>query len=63
MLRWRLTDYDPERHLGGALYLFLRGMAGPETPRVAGVPHGVFSWKPRATLVTELSDLLDRGPR
>ena len=63
MLRWRLSDYDPERHLGGALYLFLRGMAGPETPRVAGVPHGVFSWRPPAALITELSDLLDRGPR
>jgi exodeoxyribonuclease V beta subunit len=38
-------------------------MAGPETPRVAGVPHGVFSWRPPAALITELSDLLDRGPR
>jgi exodeoxyribonuclease V beta subunit len=63
MLRWRLSDYDPQRHLGGALYLFLRGMAGPETPRVAGVPHGVFSWRPPAALITALSDLLDRGPR
>ncbi|HYI56363.1 MAG TPA: UvrD-helicase domain-containing protein [Microlunatus sp.] len=62
MLRWRLSAYDPARHLGGALYLFLRGMAGPETPRVAGVPHGVFSWRPPSTLITELSDLLDRGP-
>ena len=63
MLRWRLSDYDPDLHLGGALYLFLRGMAGPSTPRVAGVPHGVFSWRPPAALITELSDLLDRGPR
>ena len=31
-LRWRLPDYDPERHLGGALYLFVRGMCGPATP-------------------------------
>ena len=28
-LRWRLPDYDPDRHLGGVLYLFLRGMCGP----------------------------------
>lgn len=61
MLRWRLPDYDPEQHLGGALYLFLRGMAGPTTPRVAGVPAGVFSWRPPSALITELSDLLDRG--
>ena len=35
-LRWRLPDYDPDRHLAGVLYLFLRGMAGPDTPRVDG---------------------------
>ena len=27
-LRWRLPAYDPERHLAGVLYLFVRGMAG-----------------------------------
>ena len=60
-LRWRLRDYDPGRHLGGVLYLFLRGMCGPDGPVVDGVPCGVFSWQPPAALVTELSDLLDRG--
>jgi exodeoxyribonuclease V beta subunit len=31
LLRQRLGDgYDPARHLGGALYLFIRGIAGPE---------------------------------
>ena len=25
-LRWRLPGYDPERHLAGVLYLFVRGM-------------------------------------
>ncbi|HEU5484368.1 MAG TPA: UvrD-helicase domain-containing protein, partial [Microlunatus sp.] len=59
LLRWRLADYDPARHLGGALYLFLRGMAGPDTPRIDGVPCGVFSWRPPAELVVQLSDLLD----
>ena len=58
-LRWRLPDYDPERHLGGVLYLYLRGMAGPETPVVEGNPTGVFSWSPPTALVLELSDLLD----
>ena len=53
-LRWRQANYDPEKHLGGVLYLFLRGMIGPATP--AGC--GVFSWNPPARLVTELSDLL-----
>jgi exodeoxyribonuclease V beta subunit len=59
LLRWRQPGYDPDRHLGGVLYLFVRGMAGPDTPRVDGVPCGVFSWRPPAALVTELSDLLD----
>jgi exodeoxyribonuclease V beta subunit len=62
-LRWRLTSYTPARHLGGVLYLFLRGMCGPAGPVVDGVPCGVFSWQPPLALVTELSDLLDRGAR
>ncbi|NYJ03273.1 exodeoxyribonuclease V beta subunit [Nocardioides thalensis] len=61
-LRWRLPTYDPERHLGGVLYLYLRGMCGPETPAVDGAPCGVFSWRPPAALVVELSDLLDGAP-
>ena len=59
MLRWRQPGYQPAVHLGGVLYLFVRGMAGPDTPTVAGVPCGVFSWRPPAALVAELSDLLD----
>ena len=58
-LRWRLRDYDPSEHLGGVLYLYLRGMCGPSTPSVDGQPCGIFSWQPPVTLVTALSDLLD----
>ncbi|GAB3195911.1 exodeoxyribonuclease V subunit beta [Nocardioides hungaricus] len=58
-LRWRQPGYDPERHLGGVLYLYLRGMCGPSTPLVEGAPCGVFAWRPPAALVEELSDLLD----
>jgi exodeoxyribonuclease V beta subunit len=60
-LRWRLAGYDPEVHLGGVLYLFIRGMVGPETPVVGGDTCGVFSWRTPARLVTELSDLFDTG--
>lgn len=60
-LRWRQPDYTPERHLGGVLYLFLRGMCGPDTPTVDGHPAGVFSWNPPTALITALSDLLDFG--
>ncbi|GAA1394679.1 exodeoxyribonuclease V subunit beta [Pseudonocardia kongjuensis] len=64
-LRWRLPGYDPETHLGGVGYLFLRGMCGPATP-VTGdgplaAPCGVFAWRPPAALVEDLSELLDGG--
>jgi exodeoxyribonuclease V beta subunit len=60
-LRWRLADYDPARHLGGILYLFVRGMCGPDTPSVDGHSSGVFSWRPPPSLIVALSDLLDAG--
>ncbi|HET9860313.1 MAG TPA: exodeoxyribonuclease V subunit beta, partial [Nocardioidaceae bacterium] len=58
-LRWRQPGYDPAVHLGGVLYLYLRGLCGPETPLVDGHPCGVFSWQPPVALVEALSDLLD----
>ena len=60
-LRGRLPGYDADRHLAGILYLFLRGMTGPATPRVDGHPCGVFAWRPPTSLIEALSDLLDRG--
>ena len=60
-LRWRQRDYEPLRHLGGVLYLFVRGMCGVDTPVVDGHPAGVFSWEPPASLVVAVSDLLDAG--
>ncbi len=58
-LRWRLPGYAPETHLGGVMYLYLRGMAGPSTPTEDGLPCGVFSWRPPAAMLTELSSVLD----
>jgi exodeoxyribonuclease V beta subunit len=60
-LRWRMPDSSPERHIAGAAYLFVRGMVGPDTPRVDGAPCGVWSWNPPTGLVVALSDLLDEG--
>lgn len=57
-LRWRLPGYVPEQHIGPVLYLFVRGMAGPQTPAGAGV----FSWTPPPGLVAGLSDLLAGRP-
>ena len=60
-LRWRLRDYDPERNLGGVLYLFVRGMSAVEPAPTSAPPPGVWSWRPPARLVESLSDLFDRG--
>jgi exodeoxyribonuclease V beta subunit len=60
-LRWRVPNYDPDEHLGGVLYLFVRGMCGADTPVTDGHPSGVFSWHPPSSLVAGLSDLLDAG--
>jgi exodeoxyribonuclease V beta subunit len=58
-LRWRQPGYDPALHLGGAGYLFVRGMTGAQVAHTGDDPHGVFSWRIPPELVTELSDLLD----
>ena len=63
-LRWRLPGYDPETHLGGVLYLYVRGMAGADTPRGDDdTPFGVFTWRPPAALVVALSVILDGRER
>ena len=59
LMSW--AGYDPDRHLVAVLYLFLRGMAGADTPAVDGSACGVFAWAPPGGLVRELSDVLDRG--
>ncbi|OQX17519.1 MAG: exodeoxyribonuclease V subunit beta [Desulfobulbaceae bacterium A2] len=55
-LRGRLTDYDYDRHVGGAYYLFLRGMH-PERGPGAGVWH----WRPPLALVERLDRLFAGG--
>ncbi len=51
-LRHRLPDFDPERHVGGVLYLFLRGVR-PGWRNPDGTPSGVyFAHLPIATLAT-----------
>ena len=61
-LRWRLPGYDPERHLGGVLYLFLRGMCGPDGPRSAACPAGSSpGGRPPALVTSTLSRPARRG--
>ena len=58
-LRWRLPGYDPAVHFGGVLYLYLRGMAGPDTPVIDGERCGVARWSPPAEMIVRLSSLFD----
>ena len=48
-LATRITDYDYERHIGGAFYLFLRGM-DPE----AGMTRGVWFDRPAHACIRDL---------
>ncbi|MED5389082.1 MAG: exodeoxyribonuclease V subunit beta [Pseudomonadota bacterium] len=38
LLKTRLPDYDPDQHLGGAVYVFLRGLQGPAAGTVFDRP-------------------------
>lgn len=64
-LRSRMADYRPEQHLGGALYVFVRGVRPDwtqpleDTPLSDNVP-GVLYWCPPIALLDEL-DLLLQG--
>ena len=57
-LRRRLADYDPERHLGGAVYLFVRGVR-PDWQDADGAPTGVFFHRPTPAMIARLSSLFD----
>ncbi|MDO5736561.1 MAG: UvrD-helicase domain-containing protein [Propionibacteriaceae bacterium] len=61
-LGWRLPNYDPDRHLGGAGYLFVRGMVGAQAPEMSQMPCGVFTWYPPTALVLAASDLIGGLP-
>ncbi len=53
-LRARLPGYDPERHLGGAVYAFVRAMDGERTPP----GHAVFVDRPPVEIILGLDRLL-----
>ncbi|HHC3232597.1 TPA: exodeoxyribonuclease V subunit beta [Klebsiella pneumoniae] len=50
-LRHRLADYDYDRHFGGVIYLFLRGMDGQEGGQ------GIFTTRPVRPLIDGLDQL------
>ncbi|WP_110642715.1 exodeoxyribonuclease V subunit beta [Salinicola sp. CPA57] len=74
LLKSRLEDYDYERHMGGACYVFLRGLSelalftAPEAaPRVYMAPevfaaNGVFHRRPDRALIEALDAWLEGNP-
>lgn len=53
-LKARLPDYDYDRHVGGALYLFLRG--------TRSASQGVYFTKPPRALIEQLDRLFQGAP-
>jgi ATP-dependent exoDNAse (exonuclease V) beta subunit len=56
-LKTRLARYEPQQHLGGAVYLFLRGMHQQH------VDHGVFHWQPPVEWLERLDAALNGEAR
>ncbi|WP_416462703.1 exodeoxyribonuclease V subunit beta [Rubrivivax gelatinosus] len=59
--RWqraRRAGYDPERHLGGAMLLFVRGVR-PGWRNADGSAAGVWAYRPSVALIERLSALFD----
>ena len=60
LLKQRLPDYSPSKHLGGVLYVFLRGFREQwrgEMP--SHVTPGLWSYQPTEALLTDLDLLFD----
>jgi exodeoxyribonuclease V beta subunit len=53
-LKVRLSDYDYDRHMGGALYLFLRGIRAPS--------QGAYFTRPPRELIERLDRLFQGKP-
>jgi exodeoxyribonuclease V beta subunit len=50
-LRHRIADYDYERHFGGVIYLFLRGVEAQQPEQ------GIFTTRPEAALIARMDTL------
>lgn len=53
-LKARLPEYDYDQHVGGAVYVFLRGWQNPST-------QGLFHDKPPKALIEALDALFSRA--
>ncbi|WP_045224296.1 exodeoxyribonuclease V subunit beta [Methyloterricola oryzae] len=58
-LRFRLPDYDYDAHVGGCLYLFLRGVR-PGWHNPDGTPSGVYFHRPERAVLDSLEQLFSQ---
>jgi exodeoxyribonuclease V beta subunit len=62
-LRWRLPGYRPAQHLGGYVYVFLRGVPGPlPAAATGGAVPGMFLEQPPLARLLELDQALGAPP-
>jgi exodeoxyribonuclease V beta subunit len=62
-LAWRLPDYDPQRHLGGYVYVFVRGTPGAVPADRLGEPvPGMVIERPPLERLLALDQALGTGP-
>ncbi len=54
LLKGRLADYDYDQHIGGAVYVFLRGIENPDT-------QGLIMEKPSRELIENMDALFQVG--
>lgn len=57
LLRQKIAGYDYQRHFGGALYIFLRGVSGNPTGST-----GIFHARPDPSLIQSLEKILIESP-
>ena len=57
LLKSRIPDYDYDRHFGGAIYLFLRGVQSGDDER-----HGIYDTRPTKQLIEAMDKLFAGEP-
>lgn len=62
-LKQRIPHYAPDQHLGGGLYVFLRGFREEWRPAMpSGETPGLWSFQPSKSLIQDLDTLFDGHP-
>ena len=63
-LEWRIPNYNPKQHLGGYLYVFLRGVPGAEAlakrPNTNQIPGLIIEEAPIERIM-EINRVLKKG--